>query len=148
MKTVGTYKIQFILKPSQFVNIGWFLAAAGTAFITPAIGIFFGVIWLWNCLVIAFHEFQFAERTITEKQGVLNIRIREVHYYRIKSIRMEEPLLYRLVGISRIELITSDPLIPAISIFAIDKGDEVRNYLKEMTVLRRQEQGVKEYDLR
>ena len=143
-----TDKHLFTISPSNWINIGWFIAAVVSTALNLYLGVFFGLIWLWKCLVVFCFQYQFAEYTMTEKRGVLNIRIQEVHYFRIKSIRMEEPLLYRLVGICSIDLITSDPLIPVIRILAIENGTELRNFLKTQTAQRRKEQGVMEYDLR
>ena len=143
-----TDKLEFIIKPSQWVNIFWFIVTVASAFYIHEWAVIPGIIWLGKWLIINCWEFQFHERTIIERKGVFSVSTREIHYYRIKSVRVEEPFFYRFVGLSSIDIITSDPMIPIMRLYAIGNMDEIRNYVKEMTTYWRKAQGVKEYDLR
>jgi membrane protein YdbS with pleckstrin-like domain len=97
-------------------------------------------------LIITCWRYDFNERTISERKGVFNVSTREIHYFRIKSIRVEEPFLYRFVGLKTYNLVTSDPLIPIFRIYAISDDGSLRDYLKKKATYWRKEMGVKETD--
>jgi uncharacterized membrane protein YdbT with pleckstrin-like domain len=140
--------LEFTVKPSQWVNIFWFMVTVVSAFYIYEWAVIPGVIWLWKWLVINCWEFQFHERTLAERKGVFSVSTREIHYYRIKSVRIEEPFFYRLVGLCSIDILTSDPMIPVLRLYAIGDMEQIHSYVKEMTSYWRKVQGVKEYDLR
>jgi membrane protein YdbS with pleckstrin-like domain len=154
---LGTDNLEFTLKPSQWVTIGWILSAfilifAGLIFgINNAIsmGVICGIltlVWLCKRWIISCWYYDFNERTISERKGVLTIHTREIHYFRIKSIRTEQPLFYRIVGLMTYNIITSDPLIPILKIYAIEDNGELRDKLKQKAIYWRKELGVKETD--
>ena len=143
-----TDNLEFIIKPSQWVNVFWFIVTGVSVFYLREWAVIPAVIWLGKWLVINCWEYQFHEKTITERKGVFSVSTREIHYYRIKSVRVEEPFFYRFVGLSSIDIITSDPLIPVLRLYAVGNMEEIRTYVKDMTAYWRKVQGVKEYDLR
>jgi membrane protein YdbS with pleckstrin-like domain len=147
-------KLIFVIKPSQWINFGWLLIAVLFAFIIKLwLNISLGwaaipfTIWLWKCVVTSCWQFQCHEKTITERKGVFSMTKIEIHYFRIKSIRIDKPFLFRLVGLSNIDLITSDPLIPVLRLYAISNSESMRKYIKEMTDYWRKNSGVKESDI-
>ena len=142
-----TDKLEFIIKPSQWVNIIWLTVTISSAFFIYLWALIPGVIWLWKWMVISCWEFRFHERTIAEKKGVFSVSRREIHYFRIKSVRVEEPFLYRFIGLCSIDIITSDPMIPVLRIYAIGNMENIRNYVKDMTTHWRKMNGIREYDL-
>jgi membrane protein YdbS with pleckstrin-like domain len=102
--------------------------------------------------LIKYLEFQmwsydFNERTIVETKGILNVTRTEIHYYRVKSIRIEEPLVMRILGLSNVYIKTSDPYQPELKLYAVPNGTQLRNQLRVDTDMRRKEEGVREYDL-
>lgn len=130
-----------ITKPSQWVNFGWFFVMIPFCWLVIPV-----LMWIWNILVLSCWQFQFNDRTIAERKGVFSVLTREIHYFRIKSIRLEEPFLFRLVGLSNVTLITSDPFIPILKLYAVYDGHGLRKYIKDKTIFWRQEMGVKETD--
>lgn len=156
-KHLGPDNYEFTEKPSQWVSSGWFIFALCVVFlgiIYPSLaGVFTAIVtgvltvgWIINRLIIHFWQYDFHERTITERKGVLSVSTREIHYFRIKSIRVEEPLLFRFVGLKTYNVITSDPLIPIFRIYAIEDNGELRDILKKRATYWRKEMGVKETD--
>lgn len=138
----GTDKTIFIIRPSQWANFGWFLfAVIGCILIIPLL------LGLWNFFVIKYWEYQFGERTITERKGVLSVEKTEIHYFRIKSIKVEQPFFLRIVGLSNIVIITSDPGRHNFQLYAIGNGDKIRDYIKEMTYFWRKKLNVSEHDI-
>lgn len=138
----NTDNLLFTLRPSQWTNFGWFLAAiAGFWLVIPLIML------AWQLAVVFFWRFEFRERTIAWKKGVFSVTTVEVHYFRIKSIKVEEPFLMRLVGLSNIYLLTSDPYVPVLKLWAIRNSDEIRGMVMDYTFHWRQKQNTKELDL-
>jgi membrane protein YdbS with pleckstrin-like domain len=156
-KHFGPDNLEFTLKPSQWVTVGW-LATLVTIIVLTLIyhvtsgflAVICGILllgWLCNRLIIACWRYDFNERTVSERKGVLTVRTREFHYFRIKSIRVVQPLLFRIVGLVNYDVVTSDPLMPMFRIYAVaDDGTELRDILKKKATYWRKEMGVKETD--
>jgi membrane protein YdbS with pleckstrin-like domain len=142
MVNLGTNKFEFDVQPSQWVNIGWliFAVACWWLYFPP-------VLLLWYYAVISCWHYEFRERTIAERKGVFSTDKVEIHYFRIKSIKIEKPFLMRLVGLSNIVIITSDPFRPILRLYAIHKGEEIRVMIKDLAYHWRHELNVKEHDL-
>jgi uncharacterized membrane protein YdbT with pleckstrin-like domain len=140
------------LKPSQWVNIIWFLLAmAGGYEIIDTESYLFGIpiiIWIWRFAVIECWRYTFDENseTIVERKGVLSTTTVEIQYFRIKSIRILKPFFLRIFGLSTVEVITSEPFMPYLRLYAITNGDSWAKYIKEMAAYWRRQKGVKETD--
>ena len=138
----GTDKFEFDIQPSQWVNIGWLIFAIACYWLYFPL-----VLLLWYYAVVYFWHYEFRERTIAERKGVFSTDKVEIHYFRIKSIKIEKPFLMRLVGLSNILIITSDPFRPVLRLYAIHNGEEIRERIKDYTYHWRKSQKVNEYDL-
>lgn len=138
--------------PSQWVNIGWLmLAMAGASAVASGGSWIFAatiVWWLWKFAVIGCWQFRISEdtSTIVERKGVFSVEIVEIQYFRIKSIQVRKPFLMRLVGISIIDVITSEPYRPYLCFYAVHNGKELTRFLYEMTDYWREKRGVRESD--
>ncbi|WP_338769438.1 PH domain-containing protein [Bernardetia sp. ABR2-2B] len=86
-----------------------------------------------------------SERLIIKK-GILTRTTDEIELYRVKDIRLVEPFLQRLVGLSVIEITSSDRSNPAISLSGIRKGDMLRNNLRNQVERLRTNKNVREVD--
>jgi membrane protein YdbS with pleckstrin-like domain len=147
--------LEFTQKPSQWTTFVWIILVSITIIVSvvysiPFLSIVSGVFavgWICNRILISCWKYDFNERTVSERKGVFNVHTREIHYFRIKSIRVEQPFFFRMVGLSTYNVITSDPLIPIFRIYAIeDNGSVIRDYLKKKAIYWRNEMGVKETD--
>ena len=148
-KHLGSDNLLFTERPSQWVTVGWILLAFGIVFFGKATAILSGIltiIWLIHRLIISCWRYDFHEKTITEQKGVFTITKQEIHYFRIKSIRVVQPFLYRFVGLITYHIITSDPLIPVFTLYAVEDDGTLRTMLKEKATYWRKEMGVKETD--
>ncbi|HOG38277.1 MAG TPA: PH domain-containing protein [bacterium] len=140
------------VKPSQWANILWFILAIIGAGQFSYTGQYFYLLlviwWLWKFAVIECWVFIFDENseTIVERKGVFYVRKVEIQYFRIKSIRVMKPLWQRIFGLSTVQIITSEPFKPFLTVYAISNGEEIARHCKEMAVYWRQQKGVKETD--
>jgi membrane protein YdbS with pleckstrin-like domain len=134
-------KIQFAISPSQWVNFIWMIIGiAGCWLFLPIL------IYICRMIVIANIHYRFGEKTIVEKRGVFSHSLREMHYFRIKSIRIERPFFMRMVGLSNIYIVSSEPFVPALKLWALTEGDNYNNYIKDRVYYWRNQLGVKETD--
>ena len=151
-KAAETRITKITIKPSQWVNIFWaLLAIAGIAGIQETGNWLFAIPvawWLWKFAVIECWQYRFDEdsETVVERKGVFSVQIVEIHYFRIKSVQIRKPFLMRLVGISIVDVITSEPFKPYLRLYAVSHGDEWAEFLHEMTRYWRNEKGVRETD--
>ena len=148
MKTQTPDAIKF--GPSQWLNIGWFALAVATVIIFPGspIGLIPILIFLWKFLQVECWKYILSENSevLIQRKGVFSVERVEVHYFRIKSIRIVQPFYLRIVGLSNIEIITSEPFVPFLRIYAVPRGVEFAEGLDEMAAEWRQIKGVKEAD--
>lgn len=148
-KYLGPDVLEFERNPSQWVTVVWIMIAFGFVVIfkfSATLSGILAIIWLCHRWYISCWKYEFRERTIGESKGVLSISKREIHYFRVKSIRVERPFLYRIVGLTTYDLVTSDPLIPIFRIYAIDDDGTFQTYLKEKVTYWRTAMDVKEKD--
>lgn len=130
------------LSPSQLVNFFWVVLGISLlpTVIVPLVAIV-------KILDVYFWRYEFRERTIIERRGILSVTRKEVHFYRIKSIRIDEPLWMRIFGLANVSIITSDPYHPELVLYAVPNGINLREYIRVTTDQWRKIEGVKEFDL-
>lgn len=105
------------------------------------------VIWmLWKYLLIRTWRIQITDKRIIESKGVFSTTTDELELYRVKDIRLSQPFWLRLVGLSNIELITSDKSDAYLIVPAIRNGKSIREELRTAVEQRRSRKGVKEVD--
>lgn len=143
-------EIQLVLRPSQWINLKWFvLGMGGTALLSPLgpVALLPLVIPLWKVIEVFCWTYEFGEETVVESRGVFDVTRNEVHYYRIKSIQVDEPLQLGILGLGNVHLITSDQFTRSFTFEAVDRPEELRELLRELTFIQRQDKGTKEFDL-
>lgn len=98
--------------------------------------------------MIEFHywRYEFGELTIQERKGVFSVTRKEMTYYRIKSVMVEEPFWMRLFNLGNVTLISSDPLMPNLQLYAIKNPNKTRDVLKQVVHVHRKETGTREFD--
>ena len=133
-----------VLKPSHWTNIVWYSVGL--------FGLFFGVYWLilFPIGMVYYTSkwlYQFDDNSIIETKGIFNVTHRELHYYRVKSIKLDEPLWMRLFGISVVTVLSSDPYLPELKLYGIPHGRQVTRELRMVTDSHRKTNGVKEMDI-
>jgi membrane protein YdbS with pleckstrin-like domain len=134
--------MHFSVKPSQWINIGWILfGIIGIPLVIPTLVAIYMIIYV-ECW-----KYEFYDDQIIRQQGVFSITRTELNVFRIKSVRHQRPFLYRLVGLSTIELVSSDPLNPYMKIVAVPMGDVFIESIQEQIVMSKESKGIRETDI-
>lgn len=133
---------ELTLRPSQWINAGWIMfGLVGIPLIFPPL------IALFKMLETYCHRYDFYEDHIVESKGIFSITRNEIHFFRIKSIRMEEPFLYRVVDIYNIYIRTSDLFNQDVLLHAVPVGKTLVDDLKRVVKLERKSHNVREFDM-
>ena len=123
----------------------------------PKLDMFFWVVLIASIVIpftIIFFKIldtRFLNYTLTTerliiKKGVLTRTTDEIELYRVKDIRLVEPFLQRLVGLSVIEITSSDRSNPNLSLEGIRNGDTLRNNMRNQVERLRTNKNVREVD--
>lgn len=147
---MSTYSLNHAImsdKPSQWLNFGYLLLTL-ICFIFPPLGLISLTYLIWRVLVIHFWRWDITSDSVVEVKGVLNVSLDEIQLFRVKDVHLYEPFLYRLVGLSKLYLITSDRTRPVLVLDGIRNGRAKRIMFKNMTIDHRKREGVKEVDFR
>lgn len=80
------------------------------------------------------------------RKGILAQYRNEVELYRIKDYTLVKPLLLRIVGVSNLQLHTSDYTSPNLKLQGLYSGDFKLNEIRKMVEKMREEKGVFEVD--
>ena len=105
------------------------------------------LIAIYKIIKVSCHRYDFYVDHILETKGVFTKVTNEVHYFRVKSMQLEEPLLYRLVGLSTLRIKSSDWYVPYLDIMAIPIGETLMKDIKKVVSLERKNHQVREYDI-
>jgi uncharacterized membrane protein YdbT with pleckstrin-like domain len=133
-----------VFRPSQWINLGYILFGVVAAPFTGGVTL---LIPAWKMIETYFTRYEFYEDRIIYRRGVFTVITDEILLYRVKSINLHEPFLYRLVGLSNLSLITSDKYVSEITLQAIPVGQQFRNTLREMVEDNRHVKGIREFDM-
>ena len=129
------------IHPSQLVNIGWTLAG-----ILGCMTVVLPLYMMYRWYIIDCWTYTFNQYTIVERKGVFDKTQTEVHYHRVKSIKVDQPFWMGLFGICTVTIVTSDPLVPVLTLYGINDWENLEPLVKEMIQVRREEKGVREFD--
>jgi len=132
------------LRPSQWINLGYIIFGVGASFFTQGLTL---IIPIWKMVETYYTTYEFYDDSIIYRRGVFRVTTDEILLYRVKAINLDEPLLYRLVGISNLRVITSDKYVGEIQLTGIPVGTEFRDNLRRMVETNRNRKGTKEFDL-
>jgi uncharacterized membrane protein YdbT with pleckstrin-like domain len=130
-----------IIKPSQWINIGYILFG-----IVASPLVFPFLIMLYKMLDVYYWRYEFYENHVIEKRGVFSVTRTELYYHRIKGIQHHAPFLYRIVGISQIQIVSSDPFASFFQFMAIPKGLELSQAIRDKSLSGRKRMKLKELD--
>lgn len=131
-----------MIRPSQWINIGWILfGIIGFAFVIPPL------IAVYKIIEVHTWTYTIDQQMIIEKKGVFSVVHKETNMYRIKSFRFDEPFLMRFVGIGNLYILSSDVYQGELKMVGIPKGSQLWKDLRIKTQNNRRQFGVKEYDL-
>jgi uncharacterized membrane protein YdbT with pleckstrin-like domain len=137
------------ISPNQLLNIGYLSILLALIYldIIP-LALLALIILILKALDLYCTTWTIHQDNLIEKTGILNVNTEEVLLYRVKDIRLYEPLLYRLVGLSKLTIITSDYTNPSIVLYGIRNGEELMTIIRQLVANSRKIEGVKELDIR
>ena len=137
------------ISPDQLLNIGYLILLVVLVCLNiPALALIAVIILTVKVLDLFCTTWTVNQDSLVEKTGILNVNTEEILLFRVKDIRLYEPLLYRLVGLSQLTIITSDYTKPSIVLYGIKDGEELMHMLRQLVANSRQVEGVKELDIR
>lgn len=133
---------ELTLRPSQWLNTGWIMfGLIGIPIVLPTL------VAIYKMIELHCHRYDFYVDHILETKGVFSVVRNEIHYFRIKSIQIEEPFLYRLVDITNVHIKTSDQFNKEVVLSAIPVGRTLVSDLKRVVALERKNHNVREFDM-
>ena len=135
------------IKPSQLINIIWFIFMFLPFLIYPPL-FFLTALYTWyKCYDVDTWTYNIYERTIEERRGVFDVSQEEVQYFRIKSIKVEEPFWMRFFGLCVIHIITSEQFKPRMTIYAVYDGAELKDLISNLTYQWRLKMNIRDHDI-
>mgnify|MGYP000253403275 FL=1 len=137
------------ISPNQLLNIGYLSILLALIYLDiRPLALLTLIILIIKALDLYCTTWTIHQDNLIEKTGILNVNTEEVLLYRVKDIRLYEPLLYRLVGLSKLTIITSDYTNPSIVLYGIRNGEELMTIIRQLVANSRKIEGVKELDIR
>ena len=137
------------VSPNQLLNIGYLIILLTLLYLDiRPLAVVALIILIIKALNLYCTTWTIQQDNLIEKTGILNVSTEEVLLYRVKDIRLYEPLLYRLVGLSQLTIITSDYTNPSIVLYGIKNGEELMTIIRQLVANSRKIEGVKEIDIR
>jgi uncharacterized membrane protein YdbT with pleckstrin-like domain len=137
------------VSPNQLLNIGYLIILLTLLYLDiRPLAVVALIILIIKALNLHCTTWTIQQDNLIEKTGILNVNTEEVLLYRVKDIRLYEPLLYRLVGLSQLTIITSDYTNPSITLYGIKNGEKLMNIIRQLVANSRKVEGVKEIDIR
>ena len=137
------------VSPNQLLNIGYLIILLTLLYLDiRPLAVVALIILIIKALNLYCTTWTIQQDILIEKTGILNVNTEEVLLYRVKDIRLYEPLLYRLVGLSQLTIITSDYTNPSIVLYGIKNGEELMTIIRQLVANSRKVEGVKEIDIR
>lgn len=136
--------------PSQIVNFKVYLGC-GVLFLI-SIAIYFPLCLIplgyaaWKYYDIKCRTYELTSERIITTHGIFSSTTDEMELYRIKDYRLVQPFYLRSLGLSNIQLETSDRTDPVIEIPAVPNGRDKLRQIRELVEQRRREAGVREID--
>lgn len=135
------------ISPSRWITIGWAVMIPITALIHPYIGILFFLIFIYKQIDVSCWKYEFYDEVMVEKKGIFHITREEVHYSRIKSVMVEEPLIMRFFGLQVIHVISSEQFKPMFTFYGIEGGEHIKKLLGDIVKISRKDARLRELDI-
>ena len=157
---------EVVIRPSQVINYGHYLAAAlqmavcGLLFgilrrqwpmlspvflLIPLIGILGLATLTW--LKTASTSYHFAKSRMTWRTGVLSREAESLELYRVADVTMRQPFLQRLLGVGQIVIRSADANHREIVIPGVPRPDRFRDWLTDAVQETRHERDMREVQM-
>ena len=123
--------------PSQWQNIGWFIACLLLVPIPFA---------LWKWLETRNTIYSLSDQRLKFTRGVLTKTTEDLELYRVRDTKFEQGFFERMVGLGRIQLFTTDESSPSIVLPYIQDAEAVREKIRGLVEARRDAKRVRYLD--
>jgi membrane protein YdbS with pleckstrin-like domain len=135
------------IQPSQWTNIGWYALSILAMLIYFPLGVLITIASIYKYIEVLTWKYTCRTKGIEERKGVFSVTREEVQYFRIKSIKIDEPFLMRIVGLSIVHIISSERYKPNMVLYGIKNGESIKNKLNAAAYEWRNKLGVRDYDI-
>ena len=135
------------IQPSQWTNIGWYALSILAMLIYFPLGVLITIASIYKYIEVLTWKYTCRTKGIEERKGVFSVTREEVQYFRIKSIKIDEPFLMRIVGLSIVHIISSERYKPNMILYGIKNGESIKNKLNAAAYEWRNKLGVRDYDI-
>ncbi len=105
----------------------------------------FVMAWWW--LEVRCTQYELSSQRLRLRSGVLNKETNDLELYRVKDVRLHQPLALRLFGLADMVLDTSDRSHPQIVLRAIPDAEELMDVIREHVEALRIARGIREIDM-
>jgi membrane protein YdbS with pleckstrin-like domain len=140
-------KLLSITRPSQSINVPWFIFSILLFFIHPIAGGIGLLVLIFKVFDVEYWSYNFYEDFATERRGIFSVNEETVNYFRIKSVKLEEPFWMRLFGLSIIHVTTSEQFKPVIVLYGVKNGNTYIEFFHEVAKAKRKEYGIRDLDV-
>ncbi|MAY75079.1 MAG: hypothetical protein CMJ31_10255 [Phycisphaerae bacterium] len=124
--------------PSQWQNIGWWIASLLVIFLPVAI---------YKAIKTATTDYTLTNQRLRIKTGILSRQTEEIELYRVRDTAVRQSLFERLFGLGTIHVSSSDPRTPEQPMPAIKDPHGVREHFRKYTEQMRRSRGVRDIDI-
>lgn len=135
------------IQPSQWTNIGWYALSILAMLLYFPLGVLITIASIYKYIEVLTWKYTCRTKGIEERKGVFSITQEEVQYFRIKSIKIDEPFLMRIVGLSIVHIISSERYKPNMVLYGIKNGVSIKDKLNAAAYEWRNKLGVRDYDI-
>ncbi|QDU71644.1 PH domain-containing protein [Mucisphaera calidilacus] len=100
----------------------------------------------WSWLVLSAQTYELSSQRIRFKSGVLARRTDDLELYRVRDLTIEQPLVYRMLGLGNLVMETSDRSHPRMVIPAVPEPQALLDMVRENVEERRRVTRTREVD--
>ncbi len=102
--------------------------------------------WIVKSIATRFDNYELTSERLKHSSGVFSRSIEVLELYRVKDMRQELPFHFRIFGLGRIMLQTSDRSTPEVVLNAIHHSSEVADLIRRNVEAQRDKKRVREVD--
>ena len=129
--------IQWVGRPSQWQNIGWWLSCV----------LLLPIPWaLWRAAVVHNTVYTLTDQRLKFTRGVLTKITDDLELYRVRDTKFQQDFFERMVGLGEVILFTTDETSPEIRLPYIRGAEAVREKIRALVEARRDAKRVRYLD--
>ena len=130
-------RIEWSGHPSQWQNLGWFIACV----------LLLPIPWaFWRWLQIRNTTYTLTDQRLKFTRGVFTRTTDDMELYRVRDSHFEQNLAERLLGLGQVVLYTTDETSPEIRLVFLHDAEAVREKIRTLVEARRDTKRVRYLD--